>query len=220
MTITKLTSQKTICNSYLIEEDGFVVIIDPGQNDVVEEEIDSKGYKPEYILLTHEHFDHVEDLEKVRDKYGIPTIASRLCSARLGDPRTNLSIIEDILSYYKTGVISEEKSPRFTCREAEITYEGEFEFLWRGHRFTFVEAPGHSPRCVLIGLDDEYVFTGDYMLLGEETTLRLRGGDPVAYEKIAVPLIEQIPDGTKVCPGHGPSYVKGQEDEAEKTEQV
>ncbi len=109
MNITKLTSIKTICNSYLIEEDGFVVIIDPGQDGVVETEIDSKGYLPEYILLTHEHFDHVQDLEAVRDKYSVPVIASRTCSERLGNPETNLSIIEDILSYYKTGVIAEEK---------------------------------------------------------------------------------------------------------------
>lgn len=211
MNITKLTSVKTISNSYLIEEDGFVVIIDPGQDGVVEEEIDSKGYQPEYILLTHEHFDHVEDLEAVRGKYGIPVIASRTCSERLGDPGTNLSIIEDILSYYKTGVIAEEKSPRFVCREAEITYEGEYEFLWRGHRFTFIEVPGHSPGCVLITLDDACCFTGDYMFLDEEPTLRLRGGNEEDYRKITVPVLEAIPNGIRICPGHGASYTKGRE---------
>ena len=215
MNITKLTSVKTICNSYLIEEDGFVVIIDPGQDGVVEAEIDSKGYQPEYILLTHEHFDHVQDLEEVRGKYGIPVISSRTCSERLGDPKTNLSIIEDILSYYKTGVVSEEKSPRFVCREAEITYEGEYEFLWRGHTFSFIEAPGHSPGCVLITLDNEYCFTGDYMLLNEETTLRLRGGNEEDYRNITMPILEMIPDGTKICPGHGVSYTKGYDTEAE-----
>ena len=215
MNITKLTSIKTICNSYLVEEDGFVVIIDPGQDGVVETEIDSKGYQPEYILLTHEHFDHVQDLEAVREKYGVPVIASMTCSERLGDPRTNLSIIEDILSYYKTGVVSEEKSPRFVCRKAEITYEGEYEFLWRGHKFTFIEAPGHSPGCVLITLDGEYCFTGDYMLLDEEPTLRLRGGNEEDYRNITVPILEMIPDGTKICPGHGLSYTKGHETEAE-----
>ena len=51
MNITKLTSTKTICNSYLIEEGGFVVIIDPGQDGVVETEIDNKGYTPEYIRV-------------------------------------------------------------------------------------------------------------------------------------------------------------------------
>ena len=215
MNITKLTSVKTVCNSYLIEEDGFVVIIDPGQDGVVEAEVDSKGYQPEYILLTHEHFDHVEDLEEVRDKYGIPVIASRTCSERIGDPRANLSIIEDILSYYKTGVIAKEKSPRFVCREAEIAYEGEFEFLWRGHRFTFVETPGHSPGSVLITLDDAYCFTGDYMLLDEDPTLRLRGGNEEDYERITESILEDIPDGTKICPGHGVSYIKGHEAEAE-----
>jgi len=213
MNITKVTSVKTICNSYLIEEDGFAVIIDPGQDGVVEAELDSKGYRPEYILLTHEHFDHVEDLEAVRGKYGIPVVASRCCSERLGDPKTNLSIIEDILSYYKTGVISDEKSPRFACREAEITFEGSYEMPWRGHRFTFREAPGHSPGCVLITLDGEYYFTGDYLIAGEEPTLRLRGGSEEDYKEVAWPILAAVPDGAQIFPGHGPAYVKGQEGE-------
>lgn len=213
MNITKRTSTKTVCNSYLVEEDGYIVIIDPGQDGVVEAEIDSKGYQPEYILLTHEHFDHVQDLEAVRDKYGIPVIASAACSERLGDPKTNLSIIEDVLSYFKTGVVSDETSPRFACREAEITYEGEYEFLWRGHRFTFIEAPGHSPGCVVITLDGKYCFTGDYMLLHEEPTLRLRGGNEEDYRNIAEPILQKIPDGVHIYPGHGPSYIKGREGE-------
>ncbi|MBR0455287.1 MAG: MBL fold metallo-hydrolase [Firmicutes bacterium] len=213
MNITKLTSTKTICNSYLIEEGGFVVIIDPGQDGVVETEIDSKGYTPEYILLTHEHFDHVQDLEAVRSKYNIPVVASKLCSERLGDPKTNLSIIEDILSYYKTGVVSEEKSPRFVCGEAEITFVGEYELQWRGHQFAFIEAPGHSPGGVLIILDGDHYFTGDYMLFNEETTLRLRGGSEEDFVKITEPIINGIPDGVIIHPGHGATYIKGQEGE-------
>lgn len=210
--ITKLTSQKTLCNSYLIEEDGYVVIIDPGQEGVVEAEIDQKGWTPEYVFLTHEHVDHIEDLEAVRDKYHVPVVACRVCSERLEDPRENLSVIGDLISYFKTGRLSEERTPRFTCRQAEITYEEEYEMTWRGHRFSFVRAPGHSPGSVLITMDDDYLFTGDYMLLGEETTLRLRGGNAEDYEAFAVPILERVPDGMNVCPGHGPTYVKGEEE--------
>ena len=95
--ITKLTSVKTICNSYLIEEDGYVVIVDPGQDGVVAAEIDKNGWTPELILLTHEHFDHIEDLEEVRDKYNIPVVACEICCERIGDEKQNLSVIADIL---------------------------------------------------------------------------------------------------------------------------
>ena len=216
--ITILTSTKTICNSYLIEEDGYVLIVDPGQDGVVEKEIDSKGWIPEYILLTHEHFDHVEDLEHVRDKYQVPVIACRICSERLPDPRANLSVIEDILSYYKTGVISETKSPRFSCREAEITYEDDFAFSWRGHEFTFVRAPGHSPGSVLITMDDTCMFTGDYMLFNDLITLRLRGGSEEDFYNIAKPILDKIPEGMKIYPGHGKAYTKGEEDFTNKVE--
>ncbi|MBE6029312.1 MAG: MBL fold metallo-hydrolase [Clostridiales bacterium] len=211
--ITKLVSQKTICNSYLIEEDGYVVIIDPGQEGVVKAEIDKNGWIPEYIFLTHEHVDHIEDLEEVRDRYNVPVVACRVCSERLEDSKENLSVIGDMISYFKTGRISEERTPRFTCRQAEITYEEEYEMTWRGHRFCFIRTPGHSPGSVLITMDNEFLFSGDYMLLGEETTLRLRGGNAEDYEKLTMPILEKIPDGIKICPGHGPSYVKGEEHE-------
>ena len=209
--ITKRTSSKTICNSYIIDEDGCALIIDPGQDGVVQDELERRGWKPEYILLTHEHFDHIEDLEALRSRYEVPVVACSICSERIGDPKLNLSVIEDILSYYKTGIIAEERSPRFSCRPAEITYGDTYEMEWRGHRFSFIRIPGHSPGSVLITMDDAYVFTGDYMLLGDETTLRLRGGDPEAYENVALPIIGKIPDGIRVCPGHGPSSTKGTE---------
>lgn len=211
MEIIKLTSIKTICNSYLIEEDGHVVIIDPGQDGVVEAEIDRRGWIPEFILLTHEHVDHIEDLEQVRTKYDVPLVAYKICSERLQDPQTNLSVIGDMISYFKTGRIAEEKLPRFTCREAEIVYDGDYEMEWRGHIFSFVPAPGHSPGSVLITMDQEFVFSGDYMLFGEEPTLRLRGGNADDYETITLPIINQIPDGMKIFPGHGPTYIKGEE---------
>ena len=211
--ITKLTSQKTICNSYLIDEDGYVLIIDPGQDGVVEAEIEKNGWTPEIILLTHEHFDHIENLEEVRTRYDIPVVACEICSERIGDEKLNLSVIADILSYYKTGIIAERNAPRFTCRPAEITYGDEYEMDWRSHHFSFIRIPGHSPGSVLITMDDEYLFTGDYMLLDDETTLRLRGGSPEDYENIAIPIMESIPNGIKVCPGHGPSYIKGEENE-------
>lgn len=203
------SSEKIGCNSYLIEEDGFVVVIDPGQGDGLMDELELKGYIPEYVFLTHEHFDHIENMEKVREKYGVPVVASKLCSERVQRVSTNLSGIADLLTYYKTGEMPENRSSRFTCGEADITYDEEFSLKWRGHDFAFKRAPGHSMGSAVITMDNDKVFTGDYIIADREEVLRLKGGSEEDFKKHTKPMLEMIPDGTYIYPGHGPAYVKG-----------
>ena len=67
--------------------------------------------------------------------------------------------------------------------------------------------PAHSD-C-LKDVSGRVVFTGDYLIYGEEELLRLKGGSPEDYEAIARPVLEEIPKGTWICPGHGPIYRMG-----------
>lgn len=218
-------------NSYLVAEDGHAVIIDGSSWEGVQEKIEEHGWTVDYLLLTHEHFDHIWYLEDLRQTYHMPVVASRLCSERIGDVKSNLSNIADILYYFKTGIVREGTSPSFTCGPADIVYEEDFELGWREHRFTFRRIPGHAPGCVLITLDQDaadaadaegganaggsWVFTGDYMIWGEEEILRLKDGSREDYEALARPVLEQIPPGTKIAPGHGPAYIMGKAEEQE-----
>ncbi len=210
--VIQVPSDKSDGNSYLIEKDGRVIIIDPGQGEALMEELRSKSYVPEYIFLTHEHFDHIENLEEVRRTFNVPVVASQLCSERIKHVMTNLSAIADILAYYKTGEIPEVETERFTCEEADITFEEEFELEWRGYTFRFVRVPGHSPGSVLIKMDENTVFTGDYLIYKEEETLRLKGGSQEDFEKYTQPILDAIPKGTHIYPGHGPAYYAGMEE--------
>ena len=195
-------------NCYLIEEEGHVIIIDPACGELLTEAIQAKGFQPEYIFLTHEHFDHIWDLEEIRDRYEVPVVACSLCSERIGNISTNLSNIRDMLVYFKTGVIPEEEGKRFTCRPAEITYDEAFTMEWRGHEFKFQRLPGHSPGSVIITMDGDTVFTGDYLILDEEEMLRLKGGSEEDFNNITRPVLDAIPEGTHIYPGHGADYLK------------
>lgn len=206
--ILQIRSEKSDGNSYIVEEDGFAVIIDPGQGRALPEEIRGRGLIPEYILLTHEHFDHVENLEEVRGEYGVPVIACELCSERIQKVSTNLSGIADLLAYFKTGEVPEEKTDRFTCKEADITFSENFELEWRGHMFRFRRSPGHSPGSVIITMDETDAFTGDYMILGRDETLRLKGGSAEDFEEMTKPVLISMPAGTGIHPGHGDEYAK------------
>ena len=213
MKVIRIPSERMDSNSYLVEEDGHVVIIDGSSYEGILQAVHEQGWTVDQLLLTHEHFDHIWYLQELREAFGMPVVACRLCSERIQDVKANLSNISDLLYYFKTGIVREGKSRSFTCEAADVTFEDRFELDWRGHTFTFERLPGHSPASTIIRLDDSHVFTGDYLIRGEEEITRLRDGSTEDYENIARPVLEQIPDGMRICPGHGSEYEMGQEHE-------
>lgn len=62
-------------NCYVVidEETKDCIIVDPGEEaSRIENVIESLDAKPKMILLTHGHFDHVEALKEVAEKYNAP----------------------------------------------------------------------------------------------------------------------------------------------------
>ena len=57
---------------YLIRDDDTetVGVVDPGEAGPVEEALSQKGWRPEWVLLTHHHDDHIAGAERLRDAYG------------------------------------------------------------------------------------------------------------------------------------------------------
>ena len=58
-------------NCYIIsEEGGGCAMVDPGaQPEKLIGFLDAKGLKPEYILLTHGHYDHIGGVKAIAQKY-------------------------------------------------------------------------------------------------------------------------------------------------------
>ena len=64
-------------NCYVVidEETKDCIIVDPGEEaSRIESVIESLDAKPKMILLTHGHFDHVGAVQKLAEKYKIPSI--------------------------------------------------------------------------------------------------------------------------------------------------
>ena len=62
-------------NCFLVYEDisKKAVVIDPGYDGKsVINKIDSLGLKPELLINTHGHFDHIFSDDMIREKYNIP----------------------------------------------------------------------------------------------------------------------------------------------------
>ncbi|MDD3341253.1 MAG: MBL fold metallo-hydrolase [Bacilli bacterium] len=62
-------------NCYLIEKEGHLLIVDPGDEAVrIKEQIGNR--KVEAILITHHHFDHIGALEELRTFYDVPVYSN------------------------------------------------------------------------------------------------------------------------------------------------
>ncbi|MCU6762355.1 hydroxyacylglutathione hydrolase [uncultured Roseburia sp.] len=205
--IITVSSETMGSNSYLIEKNKKVLIIDPNEPDKIKGLISECGWQPEKILLTHEHFDHIKGLEEIREYFQIPAAASEACSLGIQNVRSNLSSIYDMYVYYQTGQTAGKRHPDFVCRPADEIFQGEYSFLWEGCRITMKALPGHSKGSSVIWLDEAFLFTGDYLIQNQPVITRFTGGAPDRYEKEARKYFACLPSGLFIYPGHGQPYV-------------
>ncbi|MBM3458290.1 MAG: MBL fold metallo-hydrolase, partial [Armatimonadetes bacterium] len=88
--------------------------------------------------------------------------------------------------------------------------EGE-TLLLGSHRWQVWHVPGHAPGHVLLhSPDTRTVLGGDLLFRGAYGRTDLPGSDPAAMAASLVRLLE-LPDDTRVFPGHGPAVTLGQE---------
>jgi len=80
-------------NCYIIsEEGGGCAMVDPGaQPEKLIGFLDAKGLKPEYILLTHGHYDHIGGVKAIAQKYGAKIVISEQDAEQLTDRSKSLA---------------------------------------------------------------------------------------------------------------------------------
>ena len=167
-------------NSYLVEDEGKLYLIDPGDNAAML--LDKIGDRElSYIFLTHGHFDHLLAADEIRRRTGAKLVASRF--ARLQDA--------DACGFTSFGISG------FTPLNADITVKERDKI----DNFEFIETPGHTP-CSLCILNGVVLFSGDTLFAGSCGRCDLPGGD---YSKMMCSLARlSLLDGdTRVYSGHG-----------------
>ena len=203
MRVVRFISGFLDTNTYLLEEDKHLLIIDPGEHTAVLER--SKEAASVTVLLTHEHFDHIFGLNRVRDfcASSCRVIAGATCSERIQDTKANLSAYADVLAELGGKQIPEHWSP-FACKAADITFENQYAFHWMGHALEMFSAPGHSAGSCCIVVDD-LLFVGD-TVLENNLMVKFPGSSKKLYRSVTAPLLEWLLVGNRVSsvyPGHG-----------------
>lgn len=198
MTIDRFNSGLLNSSMYVISENGHAIVIDPCLNTEP-----ANALNTDYILITHEHYDHIFGVNAWKEKTGAPLVCSEICAQRIKDPKKNQARHFD--SFCKIQTLSDAWdlsffNPAYSC-EADSTFTGSIELVWQGHTVKIMEIPGHSPGSMGIWID-ELFFSGDSLLEGKEIELRFPGGSKKQWEEYGKKIIDAIPEGTMVYPGH------------------
>ena len=157
------------------------------------------------VLLTHEHFDHISGLNRLRDlcASSCRVIAGATCSERIQDTKANLSAYADVLAELGGKQIPEPWLP-FVCKEADSTFENQYAFHWMGRAVELFSTPGHSAGSCCIVVDD-LLFVGD-TVLENNLMVKFPGSSKKLYREVTVPLLEKWLLGNRVScvySGHG-----------------
>jgi hydroxyacylglutathione hydrolase len=178
-------------NSYLFRRDDSdrALIVDPGDEaDRLLRAIDELGVTLDGILLTHTHFDHIGAVAPVAAATG----------AEVWVPAAEKFVLEDINSFVPWPGFGP-----FESYDAEHTLEGGEKLSLAGFDIDVLFTPGHSPGHDTFSIQDEQaIFSGDVLFQGSVGRTDLPGGDWGTLLESIRTLVETLPEGTSVHPGH------------------
>jgi hydroxyacylglutathione hydrolase len=194
--VERIINKPVASNCYIVykEQADDCLVVDPSyENGVYLQEILlSKGLKAVYIILTHEHFDHISSVEYLRDAFRCKLVSSIHTSENITNPKKNFSFFYDGVGY--------------SCAPSDIIVDrNEYILYWDDIPLQFYLTPGHSEGSICFMID-KYFFTGDTMIMGHNAVVKLPGGNKEALRNSLAMIAAAINDDNIICPGHGNEF--------------
>jgi glyoxylase-like metal-dependent hydrolase (beta-lactamase superfamily II) len=188
MHIKKIVVGQLDVNCYIISDDAKskALIIDPGDEpDKIVEFIDTSGLKPQYILLTHAHYDHVCAIRELHDRYKAIIVMHEQ------EKTTYQMTAQRCVSWgYAPDDFPE---PGKTVKDNDTLSLGAISFK-------IIHTPGHTPGSICIHMEN-ILFSGDTLFKGSVGRTDLTGGDPDLLLR-SLKRLTLLPPQTRVLCGH------------------
>lgn len=181
-------------NCYLIETDHSLVLIDAPMG--AAQWLEEKGVSVSDVLLTHQHYDHVEDAYELRAK-----------GAKLHawSPYAPALTLEAAARGFGLPI-------QVTPYEVDDLLEGKAELEVAGLKFELAHVPGHSLDSVTFyHRESGTLFSGDTLFEGGIGRTDLPGGHHKTLLENIDRKLMSLPFDTRVLPGHGGPTTIGQE---------
>ena len=177
-------------NCYVVsnEETSECFLVDPGAySDKVIAYIREHELKPQAILLTHGHFDHIMGLDGVLREFPIPVYAQEEEEILLKDASYNASV-----SY----------GPAYTFSGASYIKDGQILEL-AGMTIRAIHTPGHTIGGCCYYIESEHVlFSGDTLFHDSVGRTDFPTGSQSQLVRSSREKRLGLPEETVVCPGH------------------
>lgn len=171
------------------------IVVDPGSksDEKLFAFLEEEGLVPQYIVLTHEHFDHCWGVNELVGKYQIPIVCSALCAECIKFEKRNCSVFYD-------------NNERFVITNETISVESlNYVLPFAGTKLSFFETPGHTKAsiCFTVG---HGLFSGDTLLENLHTVTKLPTGSLLCL-KYTIDIIAKLKgQELTVFPGHGDTF--------------
>jgi glyoxylase-like metal-dependent hydrolase (beta-lactamase superfamily II) len=166
--------------------------------DVIRNKITELKLKPEQILLTHGHLDHIGAVRELIDLYQIPVYGPH------EDDLFLINAIEKQSHMLRLPPAGEFKPEKFAKDRETINVAGE--------DFLVLHCPGHTPgHVVYYATESKFCLTGDVIFQSSIGRTDFPRGN---YDDLISSIrnkIFSLPDDTILIPGHGPYTMVSEE---------
>jgi glyoxylase-like metal-dependent hydrolase (beta-lactamase superfamily II) len=194
MKISSYTGGFVQTNGYLVETPDGNFLIDAPQG--IAEWATRRGVRVDDVLLTHQHYDHVEDAAALRE------MGARLHA--FADYSTDLTL-ESAARGWGLPI-------SVTPYEIDRLFDVSAPLRIAGLEISLAHIPGHATDHVIFHLADHgVVFSGDTIFAGSIGRTDLPGGSTTQLLDGIAKHLMVLPADTKVFPGHGPATTIGEE---------
>ena len=151
-------------NMYVFIENGSGLIIDPVWTSEIEQFLMERTITDIIVILTHEHFDHINGLNWLREHFSCKVYANEVCASHVCSETKNLSNQAGVIAFFNTNIRERNITVTpFVCHADQI-FQNRMELHWNHHELILLTTPGHTEGSICIIFDNQYLFSGDTLL--------------------------------------------------------
>lgn len=190
----------TNCYIYADVSSRKVLIVDPGgETKQIVNFLQKNNFVPQFIVLTHGHYDHIKSLEEILEYYPIEVVIHEQELEVVLDGSKNLSLLLGV------PVLREPKKINwFKVKDADTILCGEKEIK-------IIHTPGHTKGSMCLYIQqDKCLFTGDTLFCGSVGRTDFPTGDIEQLDE-SLQKIFSLPEDTIFYPGHQQPCVLAEE---------
>ncbi|WP_204171763.1 MBL fold metallo-hydrolase [Staphylococcus sp. GDY8P100P] len=192
MRISNLTLGPVDTNTYFIENDKNIIIVDPAaESGQIIQKVNQINKTVKAVVLTHAHFDHIGALNDIVTKYNVPVYMHSKEFDFLTNTQKNGS--EKFKQFGLPAITSDVKPEPLSEGKAQIA-----DFT-----FDVLHTPGHSPGSLTFVFRDFAVVGDTLFKQGIGRTDLYQGDYKTLVDSIKDKLFELDGD-LPLFPGHGP----------------